>query len=93
MNLKNKIRNILQKDTLVVEVAEESKRTEMAKELKARTNAGLSNKENTSLKYSMNHKVTHQVIMANPSASHTTSKAFAQPIVLEYTRFHLKPKK
>ena len=79
-----------------MEVAEDTKRmgmTRTEKELKMRINAGLSNKENTSPKYSMNHKVMHQMIMANPSASHTTSKAFAQPIVLRHTRFHLKPKK
>jgi len=33
------------------------------------------------------------MIMGNPSAYHTTSEAFAQPIALGHTRFHLKPKK
>jgi len=81
---------------LVVEVVEEMTRMEMTrmeKELKTRTNAEPSNKENTSLKYSMNHEAMHQMTMANPSTSHITSEAFAQPTVLEYTRSHLKPKK
>jgi len=96
MNLKNKTRNVPLKAIMAVVAVEEMRSmgmTRMEKELRTRTNAGPSNKENTSPKYSMNHEVAHPMTIVNLSASHITSEAFAQPTVPEHTISRPKLKK